>query len=135
MATSNLMSLKVLLPFGVFVAETGVANIIVDTSAGSMGILPGRMDCVAALGPGILVYTGEQGHAAYIAVDGGILIKSGHEVHVSVRNAVRGLDLTDLRETVATEFMVLDTGEQQLRYVMSKMENTFLQRIAVVSHG
>lgn len=49
------MKLKVLLPFRVFTEKANVTRIVADTSAGSIGLLPNRLDCVAALSPGILV--------------------------------------------------------------------------------
>lgn len=135
MPTKSQMNLRILLPFCVFATEIGVSRIIVDTNAGSLGILPHRMDCVAALIPGILVYEiGESGEA-YIAVDNGILIKTGFDVLVSVRNAIGGSDLQQLQETVEQEFMVLDEHEQTVRALMSEMESAFIRRIAGFSHG
>ena len=48
------MNLKVLLPFQVFTDEDGVSRIVAETRTGSFGLLPHRLDCVAALAPGIL---------------------------------------------------------------------------------
>ena len=47
------MNLKVLLPFQVFAEKTGVLRIVAETREGSFGLLPHRLDCVAALAPGI----------------------------------------------------------------------------------
>ena len=52
----SLMHLKVLLPFGIFAEKTRVSRIVAETREGSFGILPRRLDCVAALAPGILIY-------------------------------------------------------------------------------
>jgi len=49
----ELMNLKVLLPFQIFAEKTGVARIVAETRDGSFGLLPQRLDCVAALVPGI----------------------------------------------------------------------------------
>ena len=46
------MHLKVLLPFQVFAEESGVSRIVAETREGSFGLLPHRLDCVAALAPG-----------------------------------------------------------------------------------
>ena len=54
-----LMNLKVLLPFQVFAEKTGVSRIVAETREGSFGLLPHRLDCVAALAPGILTYETE----------------------------------------------------------------------------
>jgi F-type H+-transporting ATPase subunit epsilon len=46
------MRLKVLLPSEVFVEKSDVASIVAETRQGSFGIMPHRLDCVAALAPG-----------------------------------------------------------------------------------
>lgn len=134
MPDSILMNLKILLPFRVFATESGVVRILADTSVGSMGILPRRMDFVAVLTPGILVYETSAGGEAYVAVDDGVLIKTGFEVHVSVRNAIAGSDLRELQQTVEREFRVLDEHEQNVRSVLSKMQSAFISQIATFSH-
>jgi len=134
MSDKSMMNLKVLLPFCVYATEIGVSRIVADTGAGSLGILPQRMDCVAALVPGILVYQIGTEEEAYLAVSEGILIKTGKDVLVSVRNAVRGSDLGQLQETVEREFTVLDEREQNVRSVMSKMESAFISSIAAFNH-
>jgi F-type H+-transporting ATPase subunit epsilon len=50
------MTLKILLPFQSFLETSGVRSIVADTRGGSLGLLPHRLDCVAALRPGILSY-------------------------------------------------------------------------------
>ena len=67
-------------------------RIVVETHEGSFGLLPYRLDCVAALVPGILVYETEAEGEVYLAVDEGLLVKTGLEVLVSVRNAIGGID-------------------------------------------
>ncbi len=130
----TLMSLKVLLPFQIFSQETGVSRIVAETPAGSFGLLPHRLDCVAALAPGILTYETDTGGEAYIAVDHGVLVKAGQEVLVSVRRALRGRDLGRLRDSVEREFMALDESEKNLRSVVAKLEAGFLRRLARLQH-
>ena len=55
MATQS-MHLKILLPFRVFADIQNVNRVVIETSAGSYGLLPQRLDCVAALVPGIFEY-------------------------------------------------------------------------------
>ena len=55
----TLMNLKILLPFQIFAEKTGVSRIVAETREGSFGLLPHRLDCVAALAPGILIYETE----------------------------------------------------------------------------
>ena len=71
------MNLKVLLPFQVFAEKTGVSRIVAETRAGSFGLLPHRLDCVAALAPGILIYETEAEARSIVAVDEGVLVKTG----------------------------------------------------------
>ena len=57
------MNLKVLLPFQIFVEKKGVKRIVAHTLQGSFGLLAHRLDCTAALAPGILTYESEAGQA------------------------------------------------------------------------
>jgi F-type H+-transporting ATPase subunit epsilon len=130
----TLMTLKVLLPFQVFAEKTGVSRIVAETREGSFGILPRRLDCVATLGPGILIYQTEGEGEVYVAVDEGMLVKTGSAVLVSVRRALRGTDLGQMRDAVEREFLALDEREQSVRSVMAKVEAGFLRRFANLQH-
>ena len=128
------MNLKVLLPFGIFAEKAGVSRIIAETREGSFGLLPHRLDCVAALTPGILIYETEEEGEVYVAVDEGVLVKTGPDVLVSVRRAMGGTDLGRLHEAVAQEFLKLDEHEQSVRSVMAKLETGLLRRLATLHH-
>ena len=134
MQQTTRMNLKVLLPFQVFAEKTGVTRIVAETREGSFGLLPHRLDCVAALAPGILIYETEPEGEVYVAVDEGVLIKTGPDVLVSVRNAIAGTDLRRLREAVEREFLNLDEREQMVRSVLAKMESGFIRRLAEFHH-
>ncbi len=121
----TLMNLKVLLPFQIFAEKTGVSRIVAETREGSFGLLPHRLDCVAALAPGILIYETEAEGEVYVAVDEGVLVKTGPDVLVSVRSAIGGTDLGQLRDAVEREFLTLDEQEQSVRSVMAKLESGF----------
>ena len=128
------MSLKVLLPFGIFAEKSGVSRIVADTRAGSFGLLPHRLDCVAALVPGILIYQVEPEREVYVAVDEGVLVKTGPDVFVSVRRAMGGTDLGQLRDAVEKEFLAVDEHEQSVRTVMAKLESGVLRRLVRFQH-
>jgi len=128
------MNLKVLLPFQVFAEKTGVTRIVAETRAGSFGLLPHRLDCVAALPPGILTYEDEAEGEVYLAVDEGVLIKTGQDVLVSVRNAIAGTDLRHLREAVEQEFLHLSEQERSVRSALAKMESGLIRRMAEFHH-
>ena len=129
-----LMDLKILLPFEVFAHISGVTRIVVETQDGSFGLLPNRLDCVASLAPGILTYQTPTDGEVFVAVDEGILVKTGPDVRISVRRALCGTDLGHLRDTVEREFLTLDASEQSVRAVMAKLETGFLRRFAAMQN-
>lgn len=124
------MNLKILLPFQVFAEKTGVSRIVVQTQEGSYGLLPHRLDCVAALVPGVLIYESDADGEVFLAVDQGVLVKTGTDVLVSVRRALHGANLAQLRETVDREFLTLDAQEKSVRSVVAKMEGDLVRRMA-----
>lgn len=128
------MHLKVLLPFQIFVEKTQVQRIVVETLAGSFGLLPHRLDCVAALVPGILIYQNEAEGEAFVAVDEGVLVKAGADVLISVRRAAGGTDLGRLRAVVEKEFRTLTDQEHDARRATEKLESGFLSRLAAFEH-
>jgi F-type H+-transporting ATPase subunit epsilon len=128
------MNLKILLPFQVFAEKANVSSIVAETRDGSFGLLPHRLDCVAALAPGILTYQTESDGEVFVAVDEGVLVKAGSEVFVSVRRAISGKDLGQLRDAVDKEFLTLDEGEKSARLAVAKLETGFLSRLAKLHH-
>ncbi len=101
---------------------------------GSFGILPHRLDCTAALAPGILSYETEADGEVYLATDQGVLVKAGLNVLVSVRNAIGGTDLDKLHEAVKREFLDVDQQEKNVRSVLAKMESGFIRRFMELQH-
>ncbi len=128
------MHLKVLLPFQVFADKSDVSRIVAESHEGSFGLLPHRLDCVTALSPGIFMYENETEGEVYIAIDEGVLVKSGQEVLVSVRNAIGGTDLNQLRAAVEREFLTLDEQEQSIRSTMAKLETGIVSSLSELHH-
>ncbi len=128
------MNLKILLPFRIFAEKTGVLRIVAETREGSFGLLPRRLDCVASLAPGILIYETEEEGEVFMAVDEGVLVKAGPDVFVSVRNAISGTGLGDLRAAVEREFQDLNEREQSVRSVLATMESGFIRRFIELHH-
>jgi F-type H+-transporting ATPase subunit epsilon len=127
------MNLKILLPSRIFLDLKQVSCIIAETREGSFGLLPNRLDCAAALVPGILTYVTVDGRA-YLAVDQGVLVKCGGDVLVSVRQAIKGTTLSQLHETVKREFLSLNRQELDVRTAVARMESAFLGRFAEFEH-
>jgi F-type H+-transporting ATPase subunit epsilon len=63
-----------------------------------------------------------------------VLIKTGPNVVVSVRNALAGTDLGKLRAAIEQEFLHLDEQEKNVRSVLAKMESGFIHRMAAFHH-
>jgi F-type H+-transporting ATPase subunit epsilon len=120
------MNLKILLPFKVFADIKNVSQVVIETSEGSYGLLPQRLDCVAALVPGIFTYETEKSGFQYVAVDTGIMIKAGEQVLVSVRNAVGGADLGKLGDLVKKNFKKQDADVKEANTVVAKLERGFI---------
>jgi ATP synthase protein I len=78
------MRLKVLLPTEVLLNEA-VTKVIAEAENGSFCLLPRHIDFVAALVPGLLSFTIDEGHEEFLAIDEGILVKCGAEVLVSTK--------------------------------------------------
>jgi len=129
------MHLKVLLPFQVFADKQDVTRIVAETSHGSFGLLPHRLDCVMALVPGVLTYATATGGEVYLAVDEGVLVKIGNDVLVSVRHAIGGTDLGRLHEAIKQDFLTLDAQEKNVRSVTAKLESNFIRRFAAFHHA
>jgi F-type H+-transporting ATPase subunit epsilon len=128
------MKLKILLPDKVLIDISAVQRIVAETPQGAFGLLPQRLDCVATLCSSILIYETATAGEHYVAVDEGILVKTGAEVLVSVRRALCGNDLSQLRAAVEHDFLTLSEQEKNLHSVMAKMESGFLRRMADFQH-
>jgi|SRR5690554_2310593 len=123
------MHLKILLPYEIFADVKSVKRIVIETTAGSHGILPRRLDCIAALEAGILLYETEDEGEKYVAINEGILIKTNNEVMISVRNAIGDAPLGELKKIVREEMIALGELEVDARTVMAKLETGFLQNL------
>ncbi len=128
------INLKILLPYQVFVEVPHVLSVVAETHKGSFGLLPRRLDCVTPLVPGILIYKTEADEEVYVAVDEGVLVKTGQDVLICVRNAISGKDLVQLQEAVKREFLALDESEMGVRTVLAKMESGLIRRLAEFHH-
>lgn len=122
------MHLKILLPFKVLADVKNVTRIVIETTEGSYGFLPNRLDCTALMKPGILTYETE-GSEKFVAVDRGVMVKAGNEVLVSVRNGVGNAPLGKLREVVDKELKHLDEQEKQVQSVLAKIESGFIRSL------
>jgi F-type H+-transporting ATPase subunit epsilon len=85
----NSMHLEILSPAGVFLNCAGVERVSVKTKRESFCILPHRLDCVAVLSPGEILFSCENSKAVRLWVGAGILTKLKSEVLISVRSVAK----------------------------------------------
>ena len=129
------MTLKILLPFQRLLEVGEVTCIVAETKGGFFGLWPRRLDCVAHLVPGIITY-GTRGQGEhYVAVDEGVLVKTGQTVLVSVRHAVIGGDLGGLRQLVEEKFVEIDEHEREVRSILARMESNIVRQTRELQHA
>jgi F-type H+-transporting ATPase subunit epsilon len=121
------MRLKVLLPSRVLVDEA-VKKVVAEAENGWFCLLPKHVDFVAALVPGVLIFTAADGAEGLVAIDHGILVKREAEVLVSAWRGARGEDLESLRTVVEREFLTLDDRERATRSALARLEAGVVRR-------
>jgi F-type H+-transporting ATPase subunit epsilon len=121
------MRLEVITPMGIRVDRT-VRRIVAEGPDGRFGMLPGHVDFVSELVPGILLYETAEGAERFVAVNSGTLVKCGDEIRVAVRGAVEGDDLGDLRARVEAEFRQHDEQERESRAALARLEADMIRR-------
>ncbi len=95
-----------------------------------MGLTLAGFHVVAGGQADLLIYETRAHGEVCLGVDEGVLVKAGSEVLVSVRRAMGGADLGQLRAVVEREYLTLDEDERSLREVSAKLESGFLHRFA-----
>jgi len=121
------MRLEVITPMAVCV-DRPVRRIVAEGPDGHFGMLPGHVDFVSELVPGILLYETEEGTERFVAINSGTLVKCGDEVRVAVRGAVDGDNLQKLRAKVEADFRKHDEEEREARAALARLEASMIRR-------
>lgn len=95
---------------------------------GAFGLLPRHVDYVAPLVPSIVKIIVEADRESFVAIDGGVLVKTADDVRIATRRAVSGDDLTSLGETVKREFLSLSEHEKEARSAVARLEAGIVRR-------
>jgi F-type H+-transporting ATPase subunit epsilon len=122
-----MMHVKILLPSSIFL-EQEVHKIVAEGLNGSFCLLPRHIDYTNALVPGILTLESVDGEVTYHAVSEGIVVKIGKQVLISVRDAVRGDTLEDLKKAVDSQFIQTMKQEAASRAALKKLEADTIRR-------
>lgn len=123
------MRLEVITPMAICV-DRAVRRIVAEAPDGHFGMLPGHVDFVSELVPGILRYETTEGTERFVAVNSGTLVKSGDDVRVAVRGAVDGDDLIALRARVESDFRQRDEDEREARAALARLEADMIRRFS-----
>lgn len=117
----NPMRLKVLLPTELLL-DTTARKVVAEGENGWFCLEPRHIDFVSALVPGLLCYVDNDDREKYLGIDEGILVKCGHEVRISTREAVLGDDAEALQKTILQRLAELDEHEHHARSVLARLE-------------
>lgn len=114
------LNLKVITPLEVFnIGE--VDSIQAEGSEGYFTILPKHADYVSSLKISIFSFK-KKDDTTFFAIDGGILAKVGDEVKLSIKNAIKGNNLQDLKNQMTNEFTQIDDNERKTRAALASLE-------------
>ncbi len=129
------MRLRILAPVSVVVDEE-VYKVMGEAPNGSFALLPRHVDFVTTLSPGILLYQKPNGEEIPVAISGATLVKCGHEVRVSARNAVVGSDLSRLRKTMEQELEAEAEHDASMKSTSAQLEIELARRFMELGrHG
>lgn len=113
------MELEIITPLGI--ERFGeVLAIHAEGFEGNFTILPRHADYVSYIGPSIFAFS-RRGGDEYFGLDDGVLVKCGRKVSLSVRHAISGKSLPELKARVSGEFKNIDEGERKARRAMAEL--------------
>jgi F-type H+-transporting ATPase subunit epsilon len=121
------MRLRILSPTHV-IADEEARKVRAEGQHGLFTVLPRHVDYVVALLPGLLLYETDSGEERLYAIDRGVLVKSGADVRISTRNAVRAANLSDLRQALEEQLRAVDDHERQAQSALARLEASFVRQ-------
>lgn len=135
MNPAGTMTFKLVAASG-FQFEKPAVRIVAEAENGSFCLLPRHRDFATSLVPGLLELTSEADHDFFLAVDEGMLVKTGSVVCVGTRHAVLGDDLGTLQSIVNEQYSRLDDRERAARAAVARLEADFARRfLSLRDHG
>ena len=124
-----MMQVTLILPDKIGGQYQEISKLKAEGLEGHFTLLPAHIDYVSVLVPGIMQLT--SGNREYIfAVDHGTLVKIGSSVRISSRNAVEGVDLSQLYRIVEEQFKEIDEMEKKARSALLGLEYGVIRRFA-----
>ena len=112
----------------------GVDKVMAEGPDGMFTILPRHANYATSLSASILSYKAEDTDGFW-GVDEGVLTKTGGKVVASVRQAIKGASLDDLKAQIEKEFKMLDDEEKKARTALASLQLNISKMIAELRHG
>ncbi len=122
-----LMNLKVITPLEVFNVEN-VEKIYAEGIEGYFTILPRHADYVSSIVTSIFSFI-KNGKREFFAVDGGVLVKYGNNVQFSIRHAIKGKDLEDLKHQMEISFKQMNEEDKKTKTALASLEGNIAKLI------
>jgi alternate F1F0 ATPase F1 subunit epsilon len=126
------LTLEIITPYGR--VEKTVDSLRAEDASGSFGILARHLDLLTVLRPCIVIYR-HRGQEGYLAVNGGILRVEKGAVTIASREAVEGVNLSELRATVESDFEKKAEKEATFMDLISNMEKLLLDNLVKFEKG
>ncbi len=114
------MNLSIITPLEIFNLEN-VSKIKAEGLEGHFTILPKHADYVSSIVASIFSFE-QNGKEYFFAVDSGILVKCGNNVNFSIRHAIKGDNLHDLKIQMDKYFKEMDEEEKKTKTALASLE-------------
>ena len=129
------MNLTILLPEKTY-WQGRVKKVVGEAKNGSFCLLPAHIDFVTVMATGIFYTITEEGQEVYLAINEGVLLKTGKDVTLATRNAIQGENLGSLKRQVEGDFNRIDQQDRKARQALQKLEADFVRRfLDLEAHG
>jgi F-type H+-transporting ATPase subunit epsilon len=124
------MRLRIVTPLSVVVEEDDVAALRAEDASGSFGILPRHAQFLTSLVISVVSWKTGKGEQRYCAVRRGVLsVTGGQEIAIATREAVLGVDLATLDQTVLQRFRSDLESERTVRVDTTRLQLAAIRQI------
>lgn len=124
----NTLHLMLRTPSGLLIDQP-IGGLIAEDLGGWFGILPGRVDLMAILPPGLLVFRDKEGES-FSALSGGLLHLRGGICRVAAREAIVSRRLDDVAATLEAQLKRRRARRETLRDVIDDLAREAIRRLA-----
>lgn len=122
------MRLSIFTPFEE-ILDIEAAKVVAPGTHGSFCCLPRHADGVWGLSIGILDYINTEGLRAYVGLNAGIAVKSGHNLRIATNDAVVSENLEQLRSVVDRKFHKISDDERRAQSALARLEAGLVRRL------